>query len=142
MLHARCALQAAERLECCYHQTWPFFPSILQGCHCLPGFKANWSADGTVLRCVVDSTSALPPWMWVLVALGGVLLLMAGALLVLGSKWALFRVRWLREVELKRKHALGMPKEGSAVSVVITDIEGYSSERPRGEGWGGWTAGA
>jgi hypothetical protein len=78
---------------------------------------------------VHDPTSALPPWTWVLVALGAVLLLTAIGLLVLGSRWALFRVRWLREAELKKRRGMGLPKEGGSLTVVVTDVEGYSGER-------------
>jgi class 3 adenylate cyclase len=62
----------------------------------------------------------------VLVGLGAVLALLAAAIALLGSRWMLFRSRWAREIELKRKRAKGPPKGGSTVSVVVTDIEGYS----------------
>ena len=121
-----------------YGQVWDLPPSYYQyqGCSCLAGWHADWSADGTVLRCVQDTaTAALPAWMWLLVALGAVLMLLALSLLVLGSRWALFKARWLRDAELKRKRQLGVPKDGAPVSVVITDIEGYSSEWQASWGW-------
>jgi hypothetical protein len=125
---------------------WDIPPSYYQyqGCHCLTGWRPEWSRGGTVLRCKADQT-VLPPWMWVLVALGAVLGLLAASLMVLGSRWALFKSRWVREAELKRKRRLGMPKEGSTFCVVVTDIEGYSSEWILARGlWvvvgGGWFA--
>jgi hypothetical protein len=110
-------------------QQWDLPPSYYQyqGCRCLSGFRGEWTEDGTVLSCYKDDRVPLPAWTWALVALGGVLLVFAGALLMLGSRWALFRVRWLREAELKRKRAMGPPRDGAAVTVVVTDIEGYSS---------------
>jgi len=109
---------------------WDLPPSYyqFQNCRCLSGYQPVWSKDGTALRCILDKRAALPPWMWVFVALGASLVLLAVSLLVLGSRWALFKSRWVREAELKRKRRLGMPREGSTVCVVITDVEGYSSE--------------
>jgi hypothetical protein len=65
----------------------------------------------------------------VLVGLGAVLLLAAAGAAFLGSRWALFRLQSMREAELKRKSAAGPPKEDAALTVVITDIDGYSSAR-------------
>lgn len=61
-----------------------------------------------------------------LVGFGGVLAALAAAIALIGSRWVLFRSRWAREAELKRKRAKGLPKGGGSVSVVVTDIEGYS----------------
>jgi hypothetical protein len=119
-----------------YGSVWDLPPSYYQyqGCRCLAGWHAAWSNDGTELRCLQDApVQALPAWTWVLVALGGVLMLLAGSLLLLGSRWALFKARWLRDAELKRKRRLGVPRDGAAAAVVITDIEGYSSAWGAGE---------
>ena len=127
---------------------WDLPPSYyqFQGCTCLDGWVAEWSRDGTELRCIVDKRSALPAWTWVLVGLGVVLLLIGALLAVLGSRWVLLHSRWMREMELKRKRKLGLPRDGGVVSVVITDIEGFSSERlwplgTRAPGTG-WKSGA
>jgi hypothetical protein len=109
-------------------------PRLLQGCKCLAGYRASWSADGTQLTCVRDAAAALPPWTWVLLALGGALLLTTAGMLFLGSRWALLRLHWMREAELRRKRGLGPPTEGAAATVVITNVDGFSSEWPRGEG--------
>ena len=113
-------------------QSWELSPSYYQysGCRCLSGFSEIWSRNGTRLRCVVQSRgAALPPWAWVFVALGVVLALLAAAIALVGSRWVLFRSRWAREAELKRKRAKGPPKGGGSVAIVVTDIEGYSGAR-------------
>ena len=95
-----------------------------------------WSESDTVLTCVRDTRSRLPVWTWVFVALGAALVLAAAAAVFLGSRWALFRLRWMREVDLKRKRGTGPPKGGGPLTVVVTDIDGYSSARrpPGGRG--------
>jgi hypothetical protein len=110
-------------------QLWELSPSYyqFQNCRCLPGFNERWSRNRTLLTCEpIPKSAVLPAWMWVLVALGVVLALLAGAIALLGSRWVLFRSRWAREMELKRKRARGPPKSGGPVSIVVTDIEGYS----------------
>jgi hypothetical protein len=37
-----------------------------------------------------------------------------------------YHPRWQRQLELRRKKALGPPKGGDNVSIVVTDVEGYS----------------
>jgi hypothetical protein len=124
-------------------QLWDLSPAYYQfrNCRCLPGFYERWSNNDTQLTCEAVARGAmLPAWTWVLVALGVVLALLAGAIALLGSRWVLFRSRWAREMELKRKRARGPPKSGGPVSVVVTDIEGYSGGAGRwqgGVGWGG-----
>jgi hypothetical protein len=107
---------------------WDLSPSYYQyqGCVCLEGHKAVWSRDGTVMRC--EYTRTLSASMWVLVGLGAAIALLALSLLLLSRRLLLFRSRWLREAELKRKRRLGVPKDGANVSIVITDIEAYSGE--------------
>ncbi|KAI8476209.1 MAG: hypothetical protein J3K34DRAFT_271511 [Monoraphidium minutum] len=109
-------------------EEWGLPPAYYQysGCSCLHGYKASWSGGGTVMACTPDR-ALLEPWAWVLVALGGVLFLLVAALLLVASRWVLFRSRWMREVELRRKRARwGSLKAGGTISVVVTDVEGYS----------------
>jgi hypothetical protein len=120
-------------------EQWDLPPAYYQyqGCSCMHGWKDAWSADGTVLACVPDR-QLLEPWAWVLVALAGVLFLLCAALLLVASRWVLFRSRWVREAELRRKRARwGSLKAGARLSVVVTDIEGYSGERARERGSSG-----
>ncbi|KIZ04553.1 hypothetical protein MNEG_3403 [Monoraphidium neglectum] len=110
-------------------QQWDLSPSYYQyaNCRCLSGFREVWTRNGTHLACEANPKSQpLPPWAWVFVALGAVLAVLAAAILSLGSRLVLFRTRWAREMELKRKRARGSPKGGGTISVVVTDIEGYS----------------
>lgn len=109
-------------------QQWDLPPAYYQfrGCACLEGFVAEWTRGDTHLTCKPARSGAVPPWTWAVVALGAVGLLLAGALLCVGSRWVLFKSRWLREAELRRKRAKGLPRAGAQFSVVVTDIEGYS----------------
>ncbi len=117
-------------------QVWELSPSYYQfrGCKCLAGYREVWSRNDTHLQCeLVPRSAALPAWAYVFVALGVVLALLAAAIALVGSRWVLFRSRWAREMELKRKRAKGLPKSGGAVSIVVTDIEGYSGARLGGD---------
>lgn len=109
-------------------QRWELSPSYFQyhGCNCLGGFLSVRTLNETHLECVPERKTGLPPWAWVLIAVGSVAALMLAALALLGSRWKLLRSKWLREVDLVRKRASGLPEEGSPVTVVVTDIEGYS----------------
>jgi hypothetical protein len=109
---------------------WGLPPSYYQyqGCVCLEGYDERWSQDGTVLRCF--ERHELPAWTWALVGVGAALAVLTLSLLLLGRRLILFQRRWLRELELKRKRRMGVPKDGANVSVAITDIEAYSSARP------------
>lgn len=80
---------------------WSFPPSYYQfhDCHCMAGYRDVWTRNHTMLTCEPASKgSALPPWTWVLVALGVAIALLAGAIVMVGSKWMLFRSKWAREV--------------------------------------------
>jgi hypothetical protein len=119
-------------------EQWELPPAYYQyqGCACLHGYREQWGEGGTVLVCVPDR-SLLEPWAWVLVALGGVLFLFMCALVLVASRWVLFRSRWLRDADLRRKRARwGSLKPGARLSVVVTDVEGYS-----GEGGARWVSG-
>jgi hypothetical protein len=113
-------------------QQWDVPPSYFQyrGCTCLAGYQETWTRNRTRLSCDAARAAPLPPWTWVLVALGAVLALLAVSIAMLGSRLLLFRSRWAREIELKRKRARGPPKGGGVISVVVTDIEGYSGGGP------------
>jgi hypothetical protein len=95
-----------------------------RGCSCLAGSTPQWSRGGTRLQCV--PAAGIPAWGWVLVAVAAMLTVLGAAALALGSRWELMRSRWLREAELKRKRAEGMPAGGARLTVVVTDVEGYS----------------
>jgi hypothetical protein len=109
---------------------WDLPPSYYQyqGCTCLEGYDERWSQDGTVLLCVAHHST--PAWAWALVGVGAAVAVLTLSLLLLGRRLLLFQRRWLRELELKRKRRMGVPKDGANVSVAITDIEAYSSARP------------
>ncbi|KAI8463865.1 MAG: nucleotide cyclase [Monoraphidium minutum] len=109
-------------------EQWGIAPAYyqFQGCTCLQGYTPAWRVNGTVLICEAEVPRGRPGWEWALVALGVVGVALLAALLLLGSRWQVFRSRWMREAELQRKRARGPPQGGGFASVVVTDIEGYS----------------
>jgi hypothetical protein len=112
-------------------EQWDLPPAYYQyqGCSCVQGYREQWGEGGTALTCASDR-GPLAAWAWALVALGGALLLLAAALALAAGRWVLLRSRWAREAELQRKRARwGALKAGARVSVVVTDINGFSGEK-------------
>lgn len=120
---------------------WDLPPAYYQfyGCNCLDMYVGSWSNNGTLLTCHPTPVGPLPAWAWVLVALGAVMVVLAAALVMLSSRVSRLRSRWIRELEVARKRRQGLPQSGARVSVVVTDIEGYSRETWNGAGLG-WGA--
>lgn len=95
------------------------------------GYVAVWSRNGTIMSCESAPERTTPKWVngvgagmssggfWVLVALGS---------LVWYKHRVQFRRKWQRERELMKDRGRGVPS-GSAATIVVTDVEGYSGEQ-------------
>lgn len=114
-------------------QQWIVPPSYFQyqACECLLGFKPQWEANETVLRCLPDdSTSARNTY--ILAAVGAfAAIVVAAAAAFAWRQYLQTRPRWVRERELNGKRKRGAPvvtKSGEKVivSVVTTDVKDYS----------------
>ena len=107
-------------------QSWDIDPFYFQysACKCLEGYSAVWEANSTRLVC--ESTSQTAWWVKLLAALAGaVVLVLLAAIVVAQIRRTRYQPRWLRHQAVVRKRAAGIPRRGQ-VSVVVTDIEGFS----------------
>lgn len=93
------------------------------------GYAPSWSQNNTLLTCLPKSYSnTLSPTVITAItaSAAGVLLLAAVGLLVWLRLAVQLRPRWQREKELAAHRKMGVPC-GSPATIVVTDIEHYSS---------------
>lgn len=93
----------------------------------LQGYAPKWTFNDTVLTCTPKS-SALPASAIISIAasVAGALLLAAVGLLVWLRLTVQLRPKWQREKQLLANRKKGVPC-GTAASIVVTDVEQYSS---------------
>lgn len=83
--------------------------------------------------CLPNPPAGMPTWASALI---GILAPAAGLtmllMMLIFSNHALHQIKfkptYLRRIELNQRRSKGVPKAGENASVVVTDIEGYSSE--------------
>lgn len=110
----------------------------------VPISASHWCSQGYTLHAQSNPGTGLqrqvcvpaPPLATWAVALISILAPLAGFILLLAMlifsnhAWhqIRFKPKYLRRIELSKRRAKGTPKPGEYASVVVTDIEGYSSE--------------
>uniref|UniRef100_A0A383VNF8 Guanylate cyclase domain-containing protein n=1 Tax=Tetradesmus obliquus TaxID=3088 RepID=A0A383VNF8_TETOB len=115
-------------------QAWVIDPGYYQyrGCSCLLGYAEVWSNNGTILTCVEQPTMDKRTTVIIAAvsAVAGFVIL--SALLAVGVLYLRTQPRWLRERVMQAKRLQGAPRAGKpgdrvAVSIVVTDVKGFSA---------------